>query len=739
MTEIHVIGEPIDASDVNGETRRYVEAVVGYGHTEFVETRHTSSAEYVIFDALAGVPSRSENGVLRAERIAIEIGPHPIPRVLALRVDFPPTPHQNLVGAGEPRWLCISAESSHDLVATLTPQNLLWRVTNWLERAARGELHLPGQPLEPFVFTSFKVIGAPELFELGEHETRVLRQLARGSDVLVLEAEDPNANQSYAEGAREYALLAVTAETTDDLLIHEIPTGLAGLAGLLSGIGVDLPSLLYERTRSFAADVTKKHLLAKEWLVLVRVPRNPEVVGITEEVLGFALIEATVGEVGVALGAIHDGGNEGYHVTISLAPLPSDQRQDVGKVVALDPVAKLTREAAQQMSGLTSGTDWGQQITAVGVGALGSEVVESLVRQGVGHWTLIDEDDLLPHNLARHNLPVLAQGHPKATTLEIVLADMLGEDDTLRGFREDVFALAPGSEAYDRLACSGLILDISTSRAVLRHLAALPVGGVRVAAFISASRKHLVVLSEGDGRRCRVDDLDAQLASACGTNVEMGDVFIAPDAVAVRYGGGCSDLSAVLSDDVVTAFASAAVGQVKRCVAGEPAFARVWERDEVTFALTYRDITISEVSTHAVGTWTVRVADSAVAKMSVIRASHLPCETGGVLVGSFDVGSRILYVTDVLEGPADSEEWPNLYRRGSKGLAVEIAQIATRSGGEIGYVGEWHSHPDGSGATLSATDDAALAALVGRMREDGLPALVVVVAAAGEYSLGFAT
>ena len=54
---------------------------------------------------------------------------------------------------------------------------------------------------------------------------------------------------------------------------------------------------------------------------------------------------------------------------------------------------------------------------AVGVGALGSQIVMNLVKGGFGNWTVIDEDELMPHNLARHALPSWNVGAPKAVAI----------------------------------------------------------------------------------------------------------------------------------------------------------------------------------------------------------------------------------------------------------------------------------------------------------------------------------
>ena len=47
----------------------------------------------------------------------------------------------------------------------------------------------------------------------------------------------------------------------------------------------------------------------------------------------------------------------------------------------------------------------------MGAGALGSQVIITLARSGFGNWTIVDEDDLLPHNLARHALNGFYVGH----------------------------------------------------------------------------------------------------------------------------------------------------------------------------------------------------------------------------------------------------------------------------------------------------------------------------------------
>ena len=76
-----------------------------------------------------------------------------------------------------------------------------------------------------------------------------------------------------------------------------------------------------------------------------------------------------------------------------------------------------------------------------------------------------------------------------------------------------------------------------------------------------------------------------------------------------------------------------------------------------------------------------------------MRKAKLPNETGGVLIGSFDMARRIIYVVDATEAPADSQECRNGFLRGIEGLQEEVDSIEEATTGMLGYIGEWHSHP----------------------------------------------
>jgi len=95
---------------------------------------------------------------------------------------------------------------------------------------------------------------------------------------------------------------------------------------------------------------------------------------------------------------------------------------------------------------------------------------------------------------------------------------------------------------------------------------------------------------------------------------------------------------------------------------------------------------------------------------------------------------KMIYVAEMIPSPPDSEEWPTSYRRGCLGLSQEIADVAERTLMNFEYVGEWHSHPVGSGTKMSKVDRIAMAEISGEMGKTGLLGLMLIVGDDGIFS-----
>lgn len=83
-------------------------------------------------------------------------------------------------------------------------------------------------------------------------------------------------------------------------------------------------------------------------------------------------------------------------------------------------------------------------------------------------------------------------------------------------------------------------------------------------------------------------------------------------------------------------------------------------------------------------------------------------------------------------------EWPTVYSRGTGGLTSEVKGDDKRAKqitlGGLEYIGEWHSHPDGYGATPSTDDKKALRTLSAVMW-GGARRPVMFIIAESEYQI----
>jgi integrative and conjugative element protein (TIGR02256 family) len=133
-----------------------------------------------------------------------------------------------------------------------------------------------------------------------------------------------------------------------------------------------------------------------------------------------------------------------------------------------------------------------------------------------------------------------------------------------------------------------------------------------------------------------------------------------------------------------------------------------------------------------VGDWTLYLDEWVSREVGMLRRRKLPKETGGVLIGSFDLERKVVYVVDALPSPPDSEEWPTLYIRGCRGLKRRVDEIARLTDGALQYVGEWHSHPDHCSTAPSREDFDVFAWLTEIVGMEGLPGVMVI---AGQHGV----
>ena len=152
-------------------------------------------------------------------------------------------------------------------------------------------------------------------------------------------------------------------------------------------------------------------------------------------------------------------------------PLGSYKPTDLDKVLVatIRPTFALSKRYARVLSG---GGEEDPAIVAVGAGALGSQIILNLARQGFGKWTIIDDDHLLPHNLVRHALSVQHEGLNKASALAYEICELLHDEQAARAGTFDILRPPGHDDGFNTaIRCADVILDFSASHAVARFLA----------------------------------------------------------------------------------------------------------------------------------------------------------------------------------------------------------------------------------------------------------------------------
>jgi len=701
------------------------EAVDRFPFATLLDVRRKDDREGLIVEFQVELPQRPPVPILNRERIAIVLSPdeNDVPKAYALRKDFPDTLHQNLTPPNEPKDLCLFEAEYREIKAQLTPMMLLQRVADWLARAAVEELHPSDQPLEPLLVSSGRIIFDPDLLDLDPEErpTIVVRRVPDSPSLLLRAYRLPkDADQRSLPDEVRYLLLPLTAPPWHSRLLSHGPQNLLQLCRLVSNLQVDLE----EQIRAFITDLRQsghpEGYKGFQLIILLQLPKTRIEGGPIESIEWWAfLILASIEDLAIRLGIMAK--SEG--VLGVLLGEPQSGELDKVQVIPLRPTFTLSKPLARLLSGLPENDP---DIMAIGAGALGSQVILNLARQGFGTWTVVDYDHLLPHNLARHALFGYHECLNKAQAIALEMQRLFDEDQAARGFPFDILKhREENNELSNTLGTCDVILDFSTSRAVARALALADYPAGRICAFLSPTGQYLIVLSEGQERQVRLDDLELQLASAIAENHQFRSVY-GDVTGSIPYAGSCRDASVQLAQDVVAIHAALASQFIKANILTVEPSINLWEWSSSNLSVAHHSIPVHEVTVVEENGWTIRISSHVGNLMRYYRRRHLPNETGGVLLGKIDYERCTVYVTMAPPSPPDSVEWPTIYIRGVQGLREEVEMISRVTGGGLSYVGEWHSHPVGCGSAPSEDDLKAHRWLVKEMGAEGLPGLIAI-------------
>lgn len=348
-----------------------------------------------------------------------------------------------------------------------------------------------------------------------------------------------------------------------------------------------------------------------------------------------------------------------------------------------------------------------------GCGALGSKVVMHLARNGVTNLTLLDPDEFSSHNVVRHALFADSIGDNKAEALKQKVVSLYpGKSvDTLSSgsFKDGLIYEKETFKSYE------WVFDFTASEAFFNKLSVLDsTSSSKIASASITDHGNLGLLyKEGINRNPRIDDIQMYLYSSAIDTPKISEwlsreQFENSNNLLVRVGIGCNSETTVLSDEKVSSHAAYITGVLKKEInsfteEGKVYMHQITDDDNYTIETQVLSIKPFQVYPATNNEWEIRFRNGILDRVKKQADKKGKKETGGVFLGQCNHKTKTIYVTDLLEAPADSKGNSAVFLRGFKDLSSEIDLINKKTGGQIGYIGEWHSHPIGPDF-LSSTD-----------------------------------
>lgn len=347
----------------------------------------------------------------------------------------------------------------------------------------------------------------------------------------------------------------------------------------------------------------------------------------------------------------------------------------------------------------------------VGCGALGSKVAMHFLRNGAKNLLFIDNDKLSPHNLVRHALTPQYEGVNKAVALMSVAANMFRNedvDDSILGFSSTGNSLLNGLLVtfkkelhwiFDFTASESFFQTLTQPQEAMDH--------IRICRGNISDHGNLgVLLFEGKDRNPRIDDLQILLFSHYN-KLDLIKDWLKREAnqtnqnVHLTVGVGCNSETIILADDVVSSHSSYFSMVIKREVqkaVSDNGVIYLHQIEECDLSISTHRLSVPPlVVTKAVNdpSWEIRIKACILEVMKSEMGLAMPHETGGVFIGTVNYKMKTIHVVDLIKAPQDSKANSACFFRGVYGLPEKVKDVNTNSGNQLGYIGEWHSHPFG--------------------------------------------
>jgi hypothetical protein len=680
--------------------------------------RRTDNCEVILATLDIEIPQNPLNGIKVHEDIAILCteSDNNFPEVYALREDFNcGLPHTNLRPFEHPVSLCVTEQSFSEIRHKFNEFEFINYVFSWFALTSEGKLHQQDQPLEPFFFSKGFVL-LPKSYDPDK-----FTYLNRIGDSNLFELSTEHIGQS------SYFVFNIQSDPQTHGFIRRQPQILSDIGDIFKIDGIPFPiffqTQLNGRIREF---LENKKLVKSKLAFYSRIPVKRQMEDVEpsswEDLIFFT--DSSILDLGEKSGCL--GQNDGFIVPI------------VNEQFDLELINKIPIELYSSMpdfdpstAALYSNIEKNENaFVLIGAGALGSQVFDQFARMGYGKWTIIDNDTLYPHNLAKHSLGRKSVGYNKAVKVS-EKANELHRVEMAMPITSNFLTIADDGSVIKKLQNAKAIIDMSTSIAVARTLARdynELVKTPRISSFLNPDGTDLVVLAEDKHRKFRLDFLEMQYYRCLFQEAALHNHLKYDDSLKVRYNrNSCREITSRINQTDVALNASICTKALKIIFENGKPTISIWRINKTTFEVKNYSFEPSRWVRKDIGSWKVYFDSWLVEKMRVFRSFKLPNETGGIFIGSYDFQRKIIYICDSIFAPPDSKEDVSTFERGVDGLLDEYTNYLQITDNQLCYLGEWHSHPQGHSTRPSTNDLKLYEYLFNKMSRQGFPVLMGIL------------
>ena len=695
--------------------------------------------EVVAVTVATSAPQKPVYPILPTEPLAVFFYPEHPPIVVSLRRDFPPSPHSyglpiEMKTSAEMS-LCIDDRLWDDARGDYSGPEIIYRIHRWLDRTATGEIN------DALQAPDLAFLPSPVTVMISDEVRRSVTQSgcppyfvslrATDTEEKYFEALPPEEiSEAPGEGMEwvTYVGIGIEAKVDNAGAMWRAPTLLGHLRQSITGPEFDLIADVRKRISEMIEKAGDEVLRLYESQLLVEVSLANLAAERMESF--FLLTRSTIGEIGVALGILFPPNsdiNSSYTKRLSSADIDQVKLDEI-RLLQANHVRSFDSAAAAFLSGrdCRDGDPLALKGLVLGVGSIGSQVINSLVREGAfTELVLMDDDHLAPHNLVRHTLHASEVGRSKSSSVAEQLV-AIRPDLKCRGIHGQFGQNTEHEDFGCEVAAAELILDMTASVGASRKLSDLKGRSRAISAFFNPMGNAVVVLAEGNARDLDLSALEAIYYGMIIDDERLSDHLQVPN-VAMIGGGQCRATTNRLGSSDAAILSGLTAKHIRSLASKEEASVLINHlgRDGSVTAIQV-ETTCTQIVV-ADGGWTARLSDQVIGKLREYRSSASPNETGGVLLGIVDHARKRIEVVVGLPAAPDSTGTPNSFDRGVHNLREMIDQARSKTMDQIVYIGEWHTHPDGARVDPSPVDTEQLRDLRAAMLGQQRPILMLIV------------